>query len=414
MAIRSRIDGPNLLVWGALSIGCNASPPVDSISSHDTSSSGELLSSSASGLITENDSTTSAIDCSIPFPAEVARTCETFEGLELCYTAQERVILDGGKFIPGIYLADLNGDDLDDVFIVYAGPEALHVYLSVPGCGFSGPLVVTGEGTIRRADSIDANNDGLLDIIADATPDRLFLNKGQGIFSERSIPELKGRFLDSADFNNDTHPDIISVSGSQLDLLMGDGEGIFTVGAQIELDGVGTYAAAMDLNEDGHQDVVTCQVRMVNDFEEILEGAIFFGDPSLTFSTRVMYDVEAPFYPFEIASGDYNRDGHADFAAGGSVRLGDGHGQFLSTQAFPGIFNKIEQVDFNNDGLMDFLLLGSILLNRDGNFSEGFENIAKLGARAGNFNGDEFVDMISLPTEGDSTYLAFTLGVAPP
>lgn len=414
MAFQFRRGGTSLLAWGALSIGCNASPPVSSISSHDTSSSGELLSSSASGLITENDSTTSTIDCPIPFPAAVARTCETFEGLELCYTAQERVILDGGKFIPGIYLADLNGDDLDDVFIVYAGPEALHVYLSDPGCGFSGPVVVTDEGTIWRADSVDANNDGLLDIIAEAKPSRLFLNKGQGSFLERSIPELEGLFLDSADFDNDTHPDIVSVLGSQIDLLMGDGEGNFTLGTQIELDGQGTYAAAMDLNEDGHQDIVTCQARLVNDFEEILEGVILFGDPSLTFSTRVVYDVEAPFYPFEIASGDYNRDGHADFAAGGSIRLGNGHGQFLSTQTFPGIFNKIEQVDFNNDGLMDFLLLGSILLNRDGSFSEGFENIAKLGARAGNFNGDDFVDMISLPKEGETRYLAFTLGVAPP
>lgn len=60
------------------------------------------------------------------------------------------------------------------------------------------------------------------------------------------------------------------------------------------------------------------------------------------------------------------------------------------------------------------MVLGSILLNRDGSFSEGFENIAKLGARAGNFNGDDFVDMISLSKEGETRYLAFTLGVAPP
>lgn len=195
---------------------------------------------------------------------------------------------------------------------------------------------------------------------------------------------------------------------------MGDGEGSFTIGAQMELAGEGTYAAAMDLNEDGHQDIVACQVRMLDDFAAISEGVILFGDPELTFSTGAMYDIEPGLYSYGIASGDYNRDGHADFAASGNIRLGNGHGQFLSSQAFPGIYDQIEEADFDNDGFMDFLLLGSILLNRNGVFSEGFENTAKLGGGAGNFNGDEFVDLVSLPKEGESTYLAFTLGVAPP
>lgn len=353
------------------------------------------------------------VDCPFPFPETFARTCETFDGLELCYTAQEKIKLDGGKFVTGILLADLNDDGLDDVLVVYSGPYSLHAYLSIPACGLSEPIVVTEEGSVWRADGADVNSDGLLDIIVDAKPDRLFLNKGQGLFSELSIPEIEGRFVDSADFNNDTHPDILGVFANRLDFLMGNGNGDFTLGRQVLLDGQGTYAAAMDLNEDGHQDVVTCQVRMVNDFEEILEGVILFGDPELSFSTRVLYGVEAPYYPFEIASGDYNRDGHADFAAGGNIRLGDGQGHFLSSQPFPGLFNQIEEADFDNDGFMDFLLLGSILLNRDGNFSEGFENIANLGGGVGNFNGDEFVDLVSLPTEGDSTYLAVTLGVAP-
>jgi len=395
-------------------VGCSAAPPVTQVDA--TTSVVESTSETTHVAETLSGTETSAVDvdCFIPYSAEVQRFCGSLDGLELCYAALADVelLLDGS--VSELRLADLNGDGADDIIIVYGSPYFLQVFWSVPGCGLSEPETLSEEGDVLDADILDVNADGLLDIFVEALPGRLFLNEGAGVFSEHSVPDFKAEFAVAADLDGDTNTDILAYTSRSLIIYLGNGSGDFEIGRQIDLalTASASCVGASDFNEDGYVDLVAGQVRMIDDFSEIAEGLLFFGGPGLTFSESTKFEVDAS-YPNVIATGDFNRDGHADFATSYLVRFGDGAGNFPSYQVVPGMTDHIAQIDFNNDLFIDFLTPQEFLLNRDGVFVVGFDKTAMRGSRAGDLNGDSLVDMAGIIYGEDATYLTLFLGVPP-
>lgn len=401
------------LFGGVLAAGCLVGSPVGDVGTAGSGSTS--LAPTEAEATASGESTSGNVDCFIPYSAEVRRICGSLDGLELCYAALAEVELFLEGSVTELRLADLNNDDADDVIVVYGFPYYLQVFWSVPGCGLSEPETLSDEGNVFSADVVDVNDDGLLDIFVKGMTGRLFLNEGAGNFSERSVPSFNEKFAVSVDLDGDSNVDILGFNSWSLNLHLGDGSGGFQLGRQIEL-AVGasaTCAGASDFNEDGYVDLVAGQLRQIDDFAEVAEGVLYFGGPGLTFSEPTKFEVQSDF-PTVIATGDFNRDGHADFANSYLVMLGDGKGNFPSSQVVPGMTDNIDQIDFNNDQFIDFRTPKEFLLNRDGVFVGGFDKMGTLGSRAGDLNGDNLVDMAGIIDGEDTDYLlTLFLGVPP-
>ncbi|GIV35895.1 MAG: hypothetical protein KatS3mg032_0274 [Cyclobacteriaceae bacterium] len=128
---------------------------------------------------------------------------------------------------PPLAVADINGDDLDDLFIGGAAGQSGVVFVQQPDGSFkkmNQPDLEADAGAEDTACALaDVNNDGLADLIVAGggqqfngsdvrLKPRLYLNKGNGMFtrSDKALPEI---FADAsviriADFNQDNLPDI--------------------------------------------------------------------------------------------------------------------------------------------------------------------------------------------------------------
>src|SRR4051812_15009777 len=64
----------------------------------------------------------------------------------------------------------------------------------------------------------------------------------------------------SADFNNDTHPDlaIVKSNSPELNILLGDGTGVYNAGTAYTQSGVMAQVITSDFNNDGIPDLATC------------------------------------------------------------------------------------------------------------------------------------------------------------
>jgi len=116
-------------------------------------------------------------------------------------------------------------------------------------------------------------------------------------------------------------------------------------------------------------------------------------------------------WAMDMATGDFNNDGNADFIANGNyvnsaIYLGNGAGNFAKTELNLGGYGRgMDAADFNNDGNLDFARAtysdGRTHIypgNGDGTFGSpiyvGDTGNDPYGLTAGDFNGDGYVDII--------------------
>lgn len=180
--------------------------------------------------------------------------------------------------------------------------------------------------------------------------------------------------------------------------------------------------AVVDMNEDGHLDIVAPPERAGR-----RSPTIFLGDSKGTWKewTEVKWPYGIDYGA--VASGDFNRDGHADLAfavhlRGVYVFLGDGKGQFRDVvEGLPRNFptRRLTVTDVDRDGAQDIVVISEgptaagntaspehgklrVYYNRKkGTAFEG-SNIADptryLGGdwlTVGNFNGDKYPDFLA-------------------
>ena len=220
----------------------------------------------------------------------------------------------------GIVVADFNRDGSDDLAIA----NRLGGTISV--------LIGRGDGTFRpRVDypaglsphaivAADFNGDQLPDLAVANTGTNsvtIFQNTGMGGFRSLSdIPAgLGSTALVATDLNRDGRPDLVVADGGQggVSVLLGDGPFSF---ASLRFYPTGSSpfeVRSADFNADGNQDVVV--VNRNSDNVTVLLGT---GDGAFARTTH-LNNFATGRTPFDVVTGDFNRDGRIDLATANFV-----------------------------------------------------------------------------------------------
>lgn len=306
-----------------------------------------------------------------------------------------------------------------------------------------------GMGSDVRSVAVgDLNGDGHADIAAGDSENgvEVLLNDGTGGFVRGEILPIGAPFnVKLADLNGDGKLDIYvsNAWGSQLCAALGNGDGTFQV---VQIKTFSTYtqgADAADFNGDGKLDVVVADER----------GAavlMYDGSPGL-FSAPVFYHPDTSPESMGVATGDFNGDGHPDFALieYGAQRvdiyLNKGDGTFGTPTPYADVTiggpRSILARDFNNDGILDLMMdientsyLGLYLGNGDGTFQSPIGVNTSLSSNgpiaAADFDLDGNLDLVAMRggdgdeivmlgdgaghfTFGTTIFYAYPGGVAP-
>lgn len=264
----------------------------------------------------------------------------------------------------------------------------------------------------------DFDEDGLVDLAAVGTEPSLsvLIGLGTGGFAppaERSI-DIRPYAAVTGDFNGDGHADLaiggvrLAGSGGELQVLLGNGSGVFNDGGAFPAGEAPGALATGDFNADGILDIAASDFLLQSAL--VLPGA---GDGS--FGPVVSIALSNP--PSDVLVADFNNDGSPDLAlttqdpaephSAVELLLGAGDGTFappaiVSTPQVP--VWSVSSGDFNEDGDLDLALMtvdvvyGALVLIGDGGggFTEG-ETILLSGipfhAAVADLNGDGHQDL---------------------
>ena len=264
-----------------------------------------------------------------------------------------------------------------------------------------------------EVEAADVDGDGDLDLlIANLGPNQLFLNDGNGFFTDASathLPPPDPNFLNDisaearfGDFDGDGDPDIVvsnenpfnpsPLGGGQNRLLLNDGSGHYTDGTAGRLPAITDQTAGHvvgDIDTDGDLDLIVINIGA---------NAVLLNDGTGTFSdeTALLLPGDPARSSRKGVLGDIDGDGCGDLVIGNSraesneLWLGDCDGFFvMDTVIMPAdtaTTTDVDLVDLDGDGDLD------VYFTNAGEFLFGHGFLGEPNALLANRNGNRLLD----------------------
>lgn len=245
----------------------------------------------------------------------------------------------------GLVVADFNGDGKPDIAVSNFDTNTIAVFLNDGTGNFGAPVVTPVQLTSSLGLNVgalavgDFNQDGKPDLvvstIAGMQTSIVLLGNGDGTFSQQPpIPNSFG-FLSAkvVDLNGDGHQDLVFALNGSIAVSLGNGDGTF--GAMAVLPS-GSFPGAYfgltvaDFNGDGKLDIAaTDALSGSNDFGTLV---FYAGKGDGTFANPTATSLAISSFPGSLASGDFNGDGKQDLLIGfpdaAMISFGNGDGTF--------------------------------------------------------------------------------------
>jgi hypothetical protein len=255
-------------------------------------------------------------------------------------------------------IGDLNGDGKPDV-LAQVGSAAL-TYLGKGDGAFSAGIASNAASPEVANAFADFNGDGKLDLLVPGSG--IQLGNGDGTF-QALLPFPSGALTASAtlgDFDGDGKLDVFVTGGTstspEIQVLFGNGDGTFRAASpQSVAVNTGILSpVAVDLSGDGKADIVGSTGSAV-------QVLISKGDGTFTLGEYFNAPAgQAGSGAANMVVADFNSDKKKDVAAFNTMLLGNGDGTLKGNAAVPGAFGFNAMGDFNGDGHPDFASVGPI------------------------------------------------------
>jgi hypothetical protein len=306
----------------------------------------------------------------------------------------------------------------------------LQVFLGKGDGTFQAPTnYLTGTGALFVV-TADFNHDGKLDLaVADLNGLFVLMGSGDGTFetpvaySTACIPI----FVGTGDFNGDHKLDLLVTYSSgncpYVSIFFGNGDGTFQEAPTNTSPSYSPAATGIgDFNHDGKLDLAVAE-----QFGGLSQVEILLGNGNGTFSAGAVYTVDAD--PFSIAVSDFRNDGKLDLAVAAlsgvtDILLGSGDGTFQ-----PNGYSRTPDAvwviadDFNGDGKPDLAVASEgfppgvnvLLGNGDGTFrAPAYYPVGTNDpfVAAGDFNNDHKIDLIVPDYRYGTVYVLLNTGAA--
>ncbi len=324
-------------------------------------------------------------------------------------------------------VADINGDGKPDIVYLDFGNSRIDTLMGNGDGTFQAavgtPISTLGLGTVFITG--DFNGDGHQDLLIG---NQLFLGNGTGTFTPGSaLPASVQYFAGTAysaavgDFNGDGKLDVAYSGNGAVQILLGNGNGTFTVGTRYASLSPAQQITVTDIDGDGNPDIVVGNSSQGLYAEDSNDGLspmfqILLGRGDGTFVGAPIYFDHSSSYQSvsAVATADFTGDGKLDVlvpnANDGTVSVlpGDGTGKLGTAITSPvNVSGSLALgADMNGDGRPDLVLAGNdsagaptlaVLLNQGaGTFAHEQDyplpNVP-VSLAVGDFNGDGHMDV---------------------
>ena len=329
-----------------------------------------------------------------------------------------------------IGIADMNGDNKDDIIRMNQGFELQIEYQNAPNDMFTNKKVGNMGSSSRWSMCIaDVDNNGYNEVLVSGSYDDIRLsmaNDGGTDYSPVMLPNGSSIFVQGsnfADIDNDGYLDIFTCHDDGESKIWGnDGTGNFierddwidmSVNGSSGEDASGNYGSIWtDVDSDGDVDMYIAKCRLgtteLTDTRRL--NTLWINDGNGNFTEEgESRGLRIGYQSWTSDFQDVNNDGHLDcFLTNhdfeSQLFINDGNGYFTEVEntGLDNISFPIQGVmrDFDNDGWVDILTSGNkgqiFLNNGDLTFTEVtdvFDNQAMESYALGDLNGDGFVDV---------------------